>query len=51
MEQTVQEWDDYEPNWWNRTIQGYIPFVSPAVSPGTRSALERRPVRVRGFAP
>jgi hypothetical protein len=51
MEQTVQEWDDYEPNWWNRTIQGYIPFVSPAVSPGTRSALERRPVRVRGFTP
>lgn len=23
-----QEWEDYSVNWWNRTVQGYIPFAS-----------------------
>lgn len=51
INQTIQEWNDYEVNWWNRTIQGYIPFVSPAVGPTTNRAVSHRPTRVRGFAP
>lgn len=48
---TLNELDDYEPNWWHRTIQGYIPFVSPAVAPTTNRAVSHRPTRVRGFVP
>lgn len=30
---------DYESSWWNRTIQGYIPFASGSATQGTKKLL------------
>lgn len=39
-EQSKFETRDYESNWWNRTIQGYIPFVSGSATAGTKRLLK-----------
>ena len=35
-----KEASDYESNWWNRTIQGYIPFASGSATAGTKALLK-----------
>lgn len=37
--QLINETNDYESNWWNRTIQGYIPFASGSATAATRRAM------------
>lgn len=32
--------EDYEANWWNRVIQGYIPFASGSATAGTKAYLK-----------
>lgn len=39
---------DYEANWWNNTIKGYIPFASGAAV-GLSTQFKPRPVRIKGF--
>ena len=37
--QLINEVEDYNSSWWNRTIQGYIPFASGSATAATRRAM------------
>lgn len=48
--QMKNEYRDYEVNWWNNTIKGYVPFASGAVvGAGARNQFSPKPVRIKGF--
>lgn len=39
-ELSTKDVEDYEANWWNRVIQGYIPFASGSATAGTKAYLK-----------